>query len=39
MERIAAYDVVQPPALAVNEKVVSMGKILKSTETEKLLKG
>ena len=39
MEKIMAYGVMRMPALAVNEKVVSMGKVLKAAEIEKLLKG
>ena len=39
MEKIMAYGVMRMPALVVNEKVVSMGKVLKSGEVEKLLKG
>lgn len=39
MEKITAYGVMRMPALVVNEKVVSMGKVLKTTEVEKLLRG
>ncbi|HBL85134.1 MAG: redox-active disulfide protein 2 [Clostridiales bacterium GWF2_38_85] len=34
---IAAYDVMSTPALVVDEKVVSFGKVLKPMEIEKLL--
>ena len=34
---IAAYGVMQTPALVVDEKVVSFGKVLKPKEIEKLL--
>ena len=37
MEKIMAYGVMSMPALVVNEKVVSMGKILKAADVEKLL--
>lgn len=37
MERIAGYGVMSTPALVVNEKVVSMGKLLKASDVEKLL--
>lgn len=37
MERIMEYGVMSMPALVVNEKVVSMGKVLKATDVEKLL--
>ena len=39
MERIMEYGVMSMPALVVNEKIVSMGKVLKAAEVEKLLKG
>lgn len=39
MEKIMAYGVMSMPALVVNEKVVSMGKVLKTADVEKLLKG
>ena len=39
MEKIMAYGVMRMPALLVNEKVVSVGKVLKTAEIEKLLKG
>ena len=37
MEKIMEYGVMSMPALVVNEKVVSMGKVLKSADVEKLL--
>ena len=37
MEKIMAYGVMSMPALVVNEKVVSMGKVLKAADVEKLL--
>ena len=37
MEKIAEYGVMSMPALVVNEKVVSMGKVLKTADVEKLL--
>lgn len=39
MEKIMAYGVMSMPALVVNEKVMSMGKVLKAAEVEKLLRG
>lgn len=38
MERVMAYGVMSMPAIVVNEKVVSMGKVLKPAEVENLLK-
>lgn len=38
MEKVMAYGVMSMPALVVNEKVVSMGKVLKSADVEKLLR-
>ena len=38
MEKIMDYGVMSMPALVVNEKVVSMGKVLKAADVEKLLK-
>lgn len=38
MEEITKYGVMSMPALVVNEKVVSMGKVLKAAEVEKLLR-
>lgn len=37
MQKIMTYGVMSMPALVVNEKVVSMGKVLKAVEVEKLL--
>lgn len=37
MEKVTAYGVMSMPALVVNEKVVSMGKVLKPAEIIKLL--
>lgn len=37
MEKVMTYGVMSIPALVVNEKVVSMGKVLKTTDIEKLL--
>lgn len=36
MQKIAEYGVMSMPAVVVNEKVVSMGKVLKAAEVEKL---
>lgn len=36
MEKVAGYGVMSMPALVVNEKVVSMGKVLKADEIETL---
>lgn len=38
MEKVMAYGAMSMPALVVNEKVVSVGRVLKPTEVEKLLK-
>ena len=38
MQKIMTYGVMSMPALVVNEKVVSMGKVLKAAEVERLLK-
>ena len=38
MEKVMAYGVMSMPALVLNEKVVSMGKILKAADVEKLLR-
>lgn len=35
---IAGYGIMSTPALIIDEKIVSMGKVLKSREIEKLLK-
>ena len=37
MERVMGYGVMSMPALVINEKVVSMGKVLKAADVEKLL--
>lgn len=37
MQKIMEYGVMSMPALVVNEKAVSMGKVLKSADVEKLL--
>lgn len=37
MEKVMTYGVMSMPALVVNEKVVSMGKLLKAADVEKLL--
>ena len=39
MEKITGYGVISMPAIVVNEKVVSMGKVLKTADVEKLLRG
>ena len=39
MEKVMGYGVMSMPAIVVNEKVVSMGKVLKTADVEKLLKG
>ena len=36
MQKVMEYGAMSMPALVVNEKVVSMGKVLKATEVEKL---
>lgn len=38
MQRVTAYGVMSFPALVVNEKVVSTGKLLKAAEVESLLR-
>lgn len=38
MEKIMSYGVMSMPAIVVNEKVVSMGKVLKTTDVMKLLR-
>lgn len=35
---IAGYGIMSTPAIIVDEKIVSMGKVLKSSEIEKFLK-
>ena len=37
MQKVMEYGVMSVPALVVNEKVVAMGKVLKSSDVEKLL--
>ncbi len=37
MAKVMEYGVISMPALVVNEKVVTMGKVLKAIEVEKLL--
>ena len=37
MQKIMEYGVMSMPALVVNEKVVSMGKVMKAADVEKLL--
>lgn len=37
MEKVMGYGVMSMPAIVVNEKVVSMGKVLKAADVEKLL--
>ncbi|MGN0536880.1 MAG: thioredoxin family protein [Acutalibacteraceae bacterium] len=37
MQKIMGYGVMSMPALVVNEEVVSMGKVLKAADVEKLL--
>ena len=37
MQKIMEYGVMSMPALVVNEKVVSQGKVLKAADVEKLL--
>lgn len=39
MQKVMEYGVMSMPALVVNEKVVSMGKVLKTADVEKLLSG
>ena len=39
MEKIMGYGVISVPAIVVNEKVVSMGNVLKTADVEKLLRG
>lgn len=38
MEKVMAYGVMSMPAIAVNEQVVSMGRVLKAADVEKLLR-
>lgn len=37
MEKVMSYGVMSMPAIVVNEQVVSIGKVLKAAEVEKLL--
>ena len=37
MQQVMAYGVMSMPAIVVNEKVVSMGKVLKAEEVKKML--
>ena len=37
MEKVMSYGVMSMPAIVVNEQVVSMGKVLKAADMEKLL--
>ncbi|MBO5293472.1 MAG: TM0996/MTH895 family glutaredoxin-like protein [Lachnospiraceae bacterium] len=39
LEKVMEYGVMSMPGLVVNEKVVSMGKVLKAADVEKLLHG
>ena len=39
MEKVMSYGAMSMPAIVVNEKVVSMGKVLKTADVEKLLRG
>ena len=38
MEKVMSYGVMSMPAIVVNEQVVSMGKVLKTADVEKLLR-
>ena len=38
MQKVMEYGVMSMPAIVVNEKVVTMGKVLKPAEVEKILK-
>jgi small redox-active disulfide protein 2 len=38
MAKVAQYGIMSTPALVVNEQVVSMGRVLKSADVQKLLK-
>ena len=38
MEKVMAYGVMSMPAIVVNEKVVSMGRVLTAADVEKLLR-
>jgi small redox-active disulfide protein 2 len=37
MEKVMSYGIMSMPALVVNDKVASMGKVMKPSEIEKLL--
>lgn len=39
MEKIMTYGIMSMPGLAINEEVVSAGKVLKPADVERLLKG
>lgn len=39
MQKVMSYGAMSMPVLVVNEKIESMGKVLKSSDIEKLLKG
>lgn len=39
MEKVMGYGIMSMPAIVVNEQVVSMGKVLKAADVEKLLRG
>lgn len=39
MEKVMTYGVMSMPVIVVNERVVSMGKVLKAAEVEALLRG
>lgn len=38
MEKVMAYGIMSMPGLVINEQVVSMGKVLKPTDIEELLR-
>lgn len=38
MEKVISYGVMSMPAIVINDKVVSMGKVLKTADVEKLLR-
>ncbi|MGN0460139.1 MAG: thioredoxin family protein [Ruminococcus sp.] len=38
MEKVMEYGAMSMPAIVVNERIVSMGKVLKTADVEKLLK-
>ncbi len=39
MEKVMGYGAMSMPAIVVNEKVVSMGRVLRAADVEKLLHG